>query len=135
MTDITLITSTLNGITSAIDIAKSIKNAGSSLEAATFKVELAELMCALADSKSQIAEIKNLIIEKDEHIELLEKKLKAMLSNEKPEYKKGFYKFENDDSNYCTRCWDDGMKKFRLTKTVVPNFVQCVQCKTTVSIL
>lgn len=132
MLDMALISSAISSISSAIDIAKSIKEANSSIESATLKMDLAKLMDSLADSRFTIAEIKNLIIEKDEQIDLAEKKLKYLISNEKPEYKNGMYRFERDEGNYCTRCWDDGFKKFRVTRVATPsNTVQCLQCKST----
>jgi len=135
MTDIAIISSVLSGINSALSIAKSIKEANSSIEAASFKLQLADLMSALADSKFQLFDIKNLIIEKNNQIELLEKKIKEIVTQEKPTYQYGIYKFKDDDGNYCTRCWDDKLKKFRVTRTPLPNNVQCPECKSNFSTL
>ncbi len=137
MTDImTLISTTLAGIDSAIGIAKAVKDADSSVQLASYKLQLADLMMALADSKINIAEIKNLAIEKDKAIDTLKMELQQILSNEKPSVKGGCYFFDGDDNPYCTGCWDVSMKKIRTARNaLMPNLRECPSCKAKFSTL
>ena len=68
MTDISSITSILESIKTATDIARFFKETTTSLEKAETKLKLADLISALADAKIETAEIQSLISEKDEEI-------------------------------------------------------------------
>lgn len=135
MVDVTLITSFLSSIDYAMNIGRTLNATASSLKNAILKAQVADLMDALADQKVKMAEIKNILINKEEEIQLLNKKMAESCSKEKPEYFHGIYRFKNDEGNYCTRCWDDKMKKFRVTRTTVSNNLQCPECKSNFSTL
>lgn len=91
-------------------------------------------MDSLADSKSKIAEIKLLILEKDETIERLRKKLKVELAKNKPKLKGNFYQWGGDDSLYCTGCLDKNMQKICTPPTpLVESDRTCPSCKITTS--
>ncbi|MGA2655192.1 MAG: hypothetical protein ABSF18_04355 [Gammaproteobacteria bacterium] len=133
---IDIITTTLIGLNNAIDITKSISSANVSISEAQFKMDIATLMVSLATSKSQIAEIKYLMLDKESQIERLQSEITYLISQDKPEYSHGIYKFKDDEGFYCTRCWDDERRKFRVTRLMTHGLghqVQCVQCKTIVS--
>lgn len=129
MVDMAVITAFFKGIESTISIVRSINTTVSSIKNAELKNQVADLMGLLADQKMQSAEIKNIIFAKDQEIAELKKKLEELASSDKPIYQDGFYRFKDDNSDYCTRCWDDKMKKFRVTGTLIPNNFQCPQCK------
>ena len=99
-------------------------------------MDIANLMVSLATSKSQIAEIKCLMLDKESQIERLQNEIAYLNSQDKPEYSHGIYKFKDDTGLYCTRCWDDERRKFRVTHLRVQGLgpqAQCVQCETIVS--
>jgi len=101
---------------SAISIAKYIKNSFDVMDNAEQKLKLAELIEALADIKMETAEIKSTLLEKDEKILELEKKLnlKENLIYDRPCY--WIKKEKNKDGPFCQKCYDLNKKLIRLKK-------------------
>ena len=99
---------------SAINIAKYIKNSQDIMDKSEQKLKLAELIEALADIKMETAEIKSTLLEKDEKILELEKKLNL---KESLIYDKPYYWIEKKDINdgpFCQKCYDGNKKLIRL---------------------
>ncbi|HPG39733.1 MAG TPA: hypothetical protein PLP19_13290 [bacterium] len=128
MTDLTMISSTLSGIKTAVDIAKYLIDINSSLKNAEMNIKLSDLMTALADAKINIANIQTIIIEKDEKINELEKALeiKGNLRYEAP-----YYWLDNANGKegpYCQRCYDKEKALIRLQVYLSGSWV-CCSCK------
>ena len=112
--EITAIVSAVNGLKTATDIAKYIKDSGSSFEKAEAKLKLAELISALADVKMELADVQSLIIEKNETINKLQSELslKSALVWEQP-----YYWLENESGKegpFCQCCYDKDKSLARL---------------------
>ncbi len=108
MPDITAITAIINGIKTATDIAKFLKDADISLEKAELKLQIAELINSLADTKISITEIQKIIEEKDNEIAKLKKGLE--LQSKLVRHNEVYY--EVDDTGkptgdpYCPYCYE-----------------------------
>lgn len=108
MTDIVSITAALNGLKTAIDIAKGFRDSDVTYEKAEVKLKLAEMMSALADAKMSIADTAEIIENKDKEI----KSLREALDAKKGLIRKNELYYETDASGnvtgdpYCGKCWE-----------------------------
>ena len=128
MVDIATIGAALTSIKIATEIAKALKNSGVTLEKAEQKLQLAELICALADVKVEVAGMQNLVLEKDEQITKLKKKLNKEIN---VEYEEPYYWVVEDGQKggpFCQVCYDKGDKFIRIN---IPkkDMARCKVCK------
>lgn len=61
----------ISAVSTALDIAKKLKELEKQYNDAEFKLQIAELLMALADAKAALAEARNSLIEKDDEIRAL----------------------------------------------------------------
>ena len=111
----------LNSIKNAIDLAKIVKGAADDLRNVELNLKIVDLM-------SSLVEIKFELIEKDEKISQLEKKLK--IENEMI-YEKPYYfliRNEKRDGPYCQLCYDNDNKLIRLQGGGI-DYWDCRCCK------
>jgi hypothetical protein len=111
--DLTTISTALSSLQTAKDLLKTINDSKDLFEKSEIKLKLADLNDALANTKNQISDIKIELIEKNEIIKELEKKLnqKENLFFEKPYY---LIKKDENEGPYCQICYDDKGKLIRL---------------------
>ena len=64
MADFASMSATLQGIKTATDIAKSLRDADLSLEKAEMKLQIADITSALADAKINLSEVQELILKR-----------------------------------------------------------------------
>lgn len=131
MADIASITATLQGIKTATDIAKSLRDADLSLEKAEMKLQIADLTSALADAKINLSEVQELISEKDIQINALKAKLELQSNLE---FEKDVYFIKNDGEDdkgpFCQRCYDADDKLVHLVEVTSSNgCYYCNVCK------
>lgn len=114
MADISTVSSLLTSATSALEIAKLIKNSDLSLKDSEQKLKLAELIEALADVKVNSAEVKQTILEKDQEIQSLKQQL--VLNNEVQYESPYYWRLDGDhkDGPFCQQCYDNEKKLIRL---------------------
>ena len=127
--ELTSIVAAVNGIKSATDIARYIKDSGSSLEKAETKLKLADLISSLADIKTELANVQTLILEKNEIIQSLENRLSL---KEKVSWEKPFYwltESAKKDGPFCQCCYDRSNFFSRLqSSSVVAGVWNCTVC-------
>jgi len=114
MVDIAILGAALGSIKTATDIAKLIKDSGTSLEKAEIKLQIAELISSLADIKMELANVQTILVEKDQNIVELERKLNT---KESVVWSKPYYFVKDDEENdgpYCQQCYDTQQKLIRL---------------------
>jgi hypothetical protein len=131
MPDIAAIGAILNGVKTAIDIAKAIKDADVSLEKAEMKLQVAELISALADAKIGAAEILALIEAKDAEISELQESLKikeTFIRFHDAYYVEGKNKEPSGDP-YCSHCWEVDNKPVHLHRHTAREKM-CPRCRT-----
>lgn len=135
MTDFAMISSLLTAIDTAVNISKSLKVAVQSFKKAELNLMVADLINTQASQKCLVADLKMIILEKDQEARRLNEQLAYLNSQNKPQHSHGIYNFEGDDGEYCCRCWDADLRKFRVvTKQYGPRIDYCVECKTQYSI-
>lgn len=113
-------------INQSIVIAKRLREISKNIADAEFQNLVAELYVELADAKANIAELKTQNASLREENLSLTKQLDA--EAEKPTVVRECYKFDGDDSLYCTSCFDTEKVKVR-TKRVNENVQECPSCK------
>jgi hypothetical protein len=116
MVDIALISTALNSLKAATDIAKFLRESDLSLERAELKLKLADLISALADAKIQVVEIQEALQEKDKRIEELEDAFQA--KDTLVRRYDAYYTINADGQPvgvpFCLRCWENDHKKRQL---------------------
>lgn len=126
MSDISSIAATLQGIKTATEIAKSLRNIDFSIEKAELKLKIAELTSALADAKIGFSEIQSSIIYKDKEINNLKEKL---YFKENFIFEEEFYFLHKNNQKigpYCHRCYDGDQKIVHLVS--VRSYRGCYYC-------
>ena len=118
-------------LTSAIEMAKHIKNSDSSLEKAERDLQLAELISSLADAKVEISNIQQQLLEKDQLIRDLNEQITV---KEKLQYEPPYYwliEGGKKDGPYCQVCYDKDNKPIRLQEGKINNKGrwECKVCK------
>jgi hypothetical protein len=116
MVDITLISTVLNSLKTATDIAKFLRESDLSLEKAELKLKFADLVSALADAKIQVVEIQETLQEKDKRIAELEEafQTKDTLVRQYDAYYNANEKGNAVGVPYCLRCWENDHEKHQL---------------------
>jgi uncharacterized coiled-coil protein SlyX len=108
----------VTNLSTAISLAKRLREISKNIEEAEFKNVLAELMSELADAKLDAASLKEkLAALMEENLNLkshFESAAKSAL-NPPSGTKHGLYYWEDDESLYCTACWDSKSAKSRVT--------------------
>ena len=126
--DLSAIPAILTSIKTATDLTKLIIDSGHSLKDAENKLKLSAIITALADANIKIAEIQQHIIEKENEINTLNKKLilKNKMNWEHPYYWK--IEGEKKEGPYCQQCYD---KKGELIRLQGNNegYWECKTCK------
>jgi regulator of replication initiation timing len=110
-TEITMI-DVIDSISTAVTIARRIKEINDKIKDAELKNYIGDLMNELGDLKIAIAELK------EENAELKMRRNKENLDNEKRitmTIKEGLY-YDGDDGPFCTGCWDSRNQKIRLSQ-------------------
>ena len=97
------ITAALTNVSTAISLAKAVKDASTALDEAETKYKIAELISALSDVKSDLAQLKLETAGKDIKIKELEEALKT---KESLTYDGSKYIKENYDHPFCPKCYD-----------------------------
>ncbi|MFZ5875788.1 MAG: hypothetical protein ACOYXU_05195 [Nitrospirota bacterium] len=125
--DITVISTVLDNLKVATDIAKLIRESDISLAEAETKLKFADLISALADAKIHVTDIQTLLMEKEEEIKSLQDQLalKKTLIWEHP-----FYTAieEGKKVQYCQQCWDKDRQTIKLQGRG-DGFWECKTCK------
>lgn len=124
----------VQAIQSAIEIVGKLRDASKAINDAEFKQHLADLMDQLSDAKLQASVLRSdLAAVRDENTEL-----KARLAQRdagRPTVVNEVYRFEGDDSSYCTACYDVHHRKVRLRRMTGDWAVfgdwECPSCKAT----
>lgn len=130
MADLSSIVTVLNGIKTATEIAKALKDIDISIERAELKLQMAQLISALADTKISAAEIQELVLEKDKEIQ----ELKNMLTIKEKIIRFGdaYYPVNSSGkatgSPYCSHCWESQCKLIHLHSKGVNKI--CASCNT-----
>ncbi|MCB0421773.1 MAG: hypothetical protein KDD61_12310 [Bdellovibrionales bacterium] len=130
MPDISTVSALLTSATSALEIAKLIKNSDLSLKDSEQKLKLAELIEALADVKVNSAEVKQTLLEKDQEIQSLKQQL---ILNSEIVYEKPYYwtlKDDHKEGPFCQQCYDNERKLIRLQGGNRDTWL-CMTCKNT----
>lgn len=118
MADMTLIATALNGIKTATDIARFLKDSDFSLEKAELKLKLADLVGALADVKIELADIQETISDKNKTIQ----ELRDAFQNKGSVLRNLDAYYETNETGkphgiaYCLKCWEVEHKKRSLIK-------------------
>lgn len=138
MADIATISTILSSVKTASDIAKLIKNSTSSLEEAEIKLKMAELISALADVKIELSEVQ--VEQRNKEFEILELK-DQLLKKEKMSFDGKIYWIENDETPFCTVCFEKDSKYHHLEHSPIQHdtdgsvwreeYWQCKVCKNT----
>lgn len=130
---LTAITTVLSGVSTAIDIAKSIKDIEKSMEASEYKLKISNLVGALADAKIAIIDIQDALRRKDEEIKQLTNDLKF---NKNVIRHNTFY-YEVDENNkpigeaYCSLCFEKDTKTIHIVQHPSQRMMGvCPNCKT-----
>jgi len=114
MLDLQTITTVINGIKGAMDIATTLKNSNVTLEQAENQAKLAEIISALSDAKIHISQLNDSISEQNNIIKELENKLKQ---KEEITFNGKVYESKNNKNDiFCPACYDSNQKLVRLTK-------------------
>ncbi|MBF0542498.1 MAG: hypothetical protein HQK91_13735 [Nitrospirae bacterium] len=116
MTDITMISTALSSIKTAIEITKYLKDGNFSLEKAELKMKLADLIDALATTKMEFAEIQEMLSIKDKRIAELEDafEFKDKLVHQYDAYYKADESGNPTGVAFCLKCWDNDHKQRKL---------------------
>ena len=114
--DLAIIGTAFSHLKTSMDIAKLISDSTSSLSESETKLKLAELISSLADLKMELADIKVDLIEKDDEIRNLKKKLqdKSTIT-----FDDNIYWKEIDgkkEGPFCLTCFDVNELSVRLHK-------------------
>ncbi|RKF30573.1 hypothetical protein [Paraburkholderia fungorum] len=113
-------------VSTAITLAKRLREISKNIEDAEFKNLLADLSNELADLKLEAAILKERIVSLQEENALLSKTSES--PHTKPTGRKwGCYQFAEDDGLYCPACWDSKRKKSSTTR-VNSRFRHCPVC-------
>ena len=72
----------LAAVSQAVQLVKDIKGIDRSVDEAAFKLKLAELTVALADTKIALSDAKVTILQKDEELNELKRRLETLISGE-----------------------------------------------------
>lgn len=130
MTDISAI---LTSISTAIQIAKDLREADNAIERAELRLKLSEVVNGLADAKLAIAEMRDEIYSRELQINELQLALefKAKLVRHGDAYYETGAQGQATGSPYCLRCFDNDHKCRQLTtKAGAIYFRVCTTCGT-----
>ena len=105
----------VESVSSAISIAKKLRELSKTIENVEFKMLLADLTNELADAKLASAEIKSKLADANERVLELQSKLETR-ETAQPSFDDGGYRFEGQDGLYCNGCFDSDGKKIRLSR-------------------
>jgi hypothetical protein len=100
----------VSSISTAITIAKRLKEISSNIQDAEFKNLLADLSLELADTKLRLSEI---VVENSELKEEVAKLMHSKSIGDELVFKDGLYYTDNGDGPFCPGCYDTGGKKIR----------------------
>jgi len=128
MADVGTIAAALSSVKTATDIVNLFRQGDLSLQKAEQKMKLADLVGALAEIKTQLADVQHVILERDNRISELEKKLEL---RGKLIYDKIYYWVEGTPTNdgpFCQRCYDSDGRLIRL-QDVSDGYWECKSCK------
>lgn len=121
-------------ISSAVDIAKKLRELGKKVSEADFKMMLAELTDALADAKLEAANLKLQLAEAQEKIRSQANEMQRRQAAD-PELHDHAYVFGDHSRHYCTGCFDSRAEKVLLRELTGPwaNFGkwECPVCEKT----
>ena len=109
----------ITGITSALDIAKKLRDLNKKVGEAEYKMLLADLTSELGDAKLEAANMKIELAE----VRAKNSELEAALSrraDSEPELHEHAYVFGDNTRHYCTACYDRSGKKSLLTENMPP---------------
>jgi len=126
------ITGALTAVSTAVGIAKDLKEIDKGLGEADLKLKIAELTGALADTKIALTEIQAEIAEKDAAIEDLKKQFEIRADTVEV---RGFKYIQQKDGSpvglpFCPRCEQMDGKMIRLVRTNKPGRAKtCPQCE------
>jgi hypothetical protein len=131
MVDISLITSGLSSVQSAVAIINAIRKADGAIEKAELKLRLSDIMSSLADAQIALSTASI-------HISDLETKLKSRddLASVNVKYIDGLYVTLDAEGNaidgpFCGRCWDVSSSKVRTAPDTTKgrDMGFCPECK------
>lgn len=130
MPDLISIIAVLNGLKTATEIAKTVKDIDISIEKAELKLQMAELINAIADAKVSVAEIQEVVAKKDKEIGQLKESLqmKAHLVRYRDAYYEQNEKGKETGMPYCSHCWEANKKLIHLHSKGVQRI--CAACNT-----
>ena len=98
----------ISSITTAIQLAKKVKEASDLIKESEFKLTIADLISQLAEIKITVAELLSENSELKSEITKLKKQKEIQLTLIGDVYMKG------TDGPFCTTCWDKDNSKIRL---------------------
>ena len=107
----------ITGITTAIDIAKKLRDLNKKVGEAEFKTLLAELYSELGDAKLEATNLKSDLADRKREIVDLKAQVNQR-EQESPVVEQGAYKFPGDDNLYCTACFVARKQKVPLTEQI-----------------
>ncbi|MAC84389.1 MAG: hypothetical protein CL624_09665 [Arcobacter sp.] len=111
MTEISAISTIFSSVKTATDIAKLIKDSTTSLEEAEIKLKMADLISALADIKIELSEVQVSQRDKEQIIQNLKEELNK---KDKISFDGKIYWAENDETPFCTVCFEKDAKYHHL---------------------
>jgi len=129
MDPVTLISTTLSSIKTAIDISKVINISNTDFDLSILKMKMVELNETLVNTKGYVLELKEELFNKQNEIKELEEELKDKSSYIFNKY----YYFRIIDENeiegpYCPSCYENEHKKIHLIKDDSEKWI-CNVCK------
>ncbi len=116
MVDMSLIAGTLAHVKTGIDIGKLLRDSRIKLKDAEIDSKIADLINALSDAKVSLSDIKILLMEREETIVSLNKKLEI---KENIVWEDPYYIIPDKEGNkgpYCQKCYDNDSKLIRLQR-------------------
>lgn len=129
MFDIATVGTALESIKTATDLLKGLRATKAIMDNADVQLKISDLAMALAEANVALAGVKTQLIEKEETINLLQKKLKIEVNTF---YEEPFYWSNNDekkDGPFCQRCKDSDNKLIRVIyKRTTRGTYHCTVC-------
>lgn len=123
----------VTNLSTAISLAKRLREISKNIEEAEFKNVLADLMSELADAKLDAATVKEQLAALMEENQALKKQVSnsaLSASNPPSGMKWGLYQWGGEDGLFCTACWDSKSAKSRVTRINKAGIMwQCPVCK------